>query len=79
MKVKNQRYQLSTSRCIAEVDQTFLVKGLGTEIVESLFVMAFAVQTLPKVRILFDSSNNLSQLNAPGNSCLFWVLLRVHG
>lgn len=61
------------------MDKTFLVKGLGTEVVESHFVMAFAVQILPKVKILSDSSNNLSQLNEPGNSCMFWGLLRADG
>lgn len=61
------------------MDQTFLVKGLGIEIMESYFVMAFAAQILLKVKILFDSFNNLSQLNEPGNSCLFWSLLRADG
>jgi len=59
------------------MDQTILVKGLWTEILESHFVMVFAVQLLPKVKILFDSSNSLSQLNEPGNSCLFWDLPRA--
>lgn len=79
MKAKNQSYQSSTSSNTAKVDQTFLVKGLGIEIVESHFVMVFAVQILPEVKILFDSSTNLSQLNKPGNSCLFGALLRAGG
>lgn len=67
MQAKNQGCHPNTSKHIAEMDQIFLVKGFGIEIVEIHFVKAFDVQILPKVKILFDSCNNFSELSDPGN------------